>query len=166
MKKIAVLGALLVGLAIERTGLLDTAQAQAAEVSGIAKVTDGDSLRLQGKKIRLFGIDAPESRQRCTNSQAQSYRCGDVSRDALRAMTQGQRIRCIRRDVDRYGRWVSDCFAGKTHLNHQMVLQGHAMAYRRFSTQQVDAETQAKAARRGLWQGSFTPPWDWRRQNR
>ncbi|MCJ2082446.1 hypothetical protein [Methylobacterium sp. J-090] len=47
-----------------------------------------------------------------------------------------------------------------------MVTQGLAIAYRRYSTDYVAAETAAKAAKRGIWAGAFTTPSDWREGER
>lgn len=154
-----------VWVAIWVMGLL-VLPAQGAEVQGSAKVTDGDSLRISGVRIRLFGIDAPELRQRCQDAEGADYACGVRAHNALRRLINGQPVRCVRVDVDRYNRWVSDCFVGSTHLNQQMVLQGQAVAYRRYSNRHVDSEQQARDAKRGLWQGRFVSPERWRRQNR
>ena len=79
---------------------------------------------------------------------------------------QGATLRCTPRDTDEYGRSVSVCKNGNTDINAEMVRAGLALAYRRYSNDYVDEETEAKSARRGLWAGEFTPPWDWRRESR
>ncbi len=136
-------------------------------VTGRATIVDGDTLEIGGKRIRLFGIDAPESAQTC-QTESLSYRCG---RDATTALVDkiGRRpVACHREDVDRYGRIVAVCWIGAEDLNAWLVWQGWAVAYRRFSTDYVIHEDAAKKARRGLWRGEFQMPWDWRsaRRNR
>jgi endonuclease YncB( thermonuclease family) len=75
-------------------------------------------------------------------------------------------VTCEQRDVDRYGRIVAVCRAGLNDLGAFMVANGWALAYRRYSTAYVGPEGSAKAARRGIWRGTFTAPWDWRRGDR
>ena len=83
-----------------------------------------------------------------------------------KAMTRGLDVECNRLDIDRYGRWVSECRTEQTVLNEQMVIQGHAVAYRRYSQAYVGAEEQARAEKRGIWAGRFEKPERWRRNNR
>ena len=136
-----------------------------ARIAGPATVTDGDSIQVSGQRIRLFGIDAPESQQLCL-AGGQRWRCGSSATRALRQRIAGRSVVCTERDRDRYGRIVAVCRAGGVDINAWMVSQGHALAYRKYSTAYVGEERSAKAARRGLWRGQFVPPWDWRRGKR
>ena len=136
-------------------------------VTGRTTVVDGDTLDIGGKRIRLHGIDAPESGQTC-RTESLSYRCGRNATTAL-ADKIGQRpLACHRKDTDRYGRIVAVCWIGAENLNAWLVFHGWAVAYRRFSTDYVLHEDAAKKARRGIWRGEFQMPWDWRsaRRNR
>ena len=133
-----------------------------AQIAGQADVIDGDTLVVAGKRIRLSGIDAPESDQTCRTSGGRSYRCGASATRALRKRIAGRRIECEERSRDRWGRFVAVCRTGGEDLNAWMVTQGHAVAYRRYSTAYVEHERRAKAARRGLWQGDFVTPRRWR----
>ena len=74
-------------------------------------------------------------------------------------------LRCSLVDVDRYGRLIMRCLAGDTDIGEALVEQGLAMAYRRYSQDYVTAEQDAKQAERGIWQGRFDAPWDWRKKN-
>ncbi len=138
---------------------------QAAEITGRAKVVDGDSLEIGIDRIRLFGIDAPEGRQDCQRN-GQAWRCGEDAAAKLRSLVQGATLRCMPRDTDEYGRSVSVCKNGTTDINAEMVRAGLALAYRRYSNDYVDEENEARNAKRGLWAGEFTPPWDYRRESR
>ena len=71
-------------------------------------------------------------------------------------------ITCKGDERDRYGRLIAVCYAGPYDLNANMVRQGWALAYRRYSMDYVDDENAAKVARKGLWRGEFVPPWEWR----
>ena len=136
-----------------------------ARIAGPATVTDGDSLRVSGSRIRLFGIDAPESQQTCV-AGGQRWRCGLSATRALRKAIAGRPVVCTERDRDRYGRIVAVCRVGGRDINAWMVSQGLALAYRKYSRAYVAQERAAKAARRGLWRGDFVAPWDWRRGQR
>jgi len=134
---------------------------QGETVTGIAKVVDGDSLEIGTARIRLFGIDAPEGRQQCMRDST-SWPCGRQAADKLRALTGNDSIDCLQRDIDRYQRIVAVCKNGTTDLGAAMVTAGLALAYRQYSTDYVDEEDDAHRAKRGLWAGEFTAPWDYR----
>jgi len=125
---------------------------------GAVRVTDGDTLELDGLRIRLQGIDAPELAQACNNDDV-AYPCGLQARAALAQLVDGRPVSCESYGHDRYGRTLARCMAGTTELNRAMVKNGWALAYGDYDVQ----EAQARKARRGLWRGDFTPPEEWRR---
>lgn len=129
---------------------------------GRASVIDGDTLEIHGRRIRLDGIDAPEAGQAC-GRRGRTWPCGRRAAQALAAFIADRPVRCAGGTTDRYGRLIARCRVGRTDLSAWMVRNGWAMAYRRYSTAYVDAEDQARAAKRGIWQGPFTAPWDYRR---
>ena len=134
---------------------------QSAGLAGPARVVDGDTLDLDRHRVRLFGIDAPESAQTCERDGA-AYACGQEAKRYLEALIGGRPVACRARDADRYGRTVAVCTAGGEDLNAAMVRAGWALAYRRYSTDYVPAEAAARRDGRGLWAGRFEPPADWR----
>ena len=81
------------------------------KITGPARVIDGDSIVVAGTEIRIYGIDAPESRQTC-RTNGRSGPCGTVATAAMRSLVAGREIRCQARDQDRYGRTVALCHAG------------------------------------------------------
>lgn len=130
-------------------------------------VVDGDTFTLGPDRIRLWGIDAPEGRQVCRDGAGQDYRCGDRARDQLRALIGDRAVDCRQRDHDQYGRSVSQCRAGGVDLGEGMVRAGWAVEYRSFSHgAYAAAEAEAKAAKRGLWAGTFEPPLAYRADER
>ena len=136
------------------------------QVAGLARVIDGDTLDINGTRIRMFGIDAPEGRQTCRRERS-DWACGEAATDALMDAINRQEVRCEAGDTDRYGRVVAECWIGKRHLNAWMVAEGWAVAYRRYGGDIYDAEEQAaKDARRGIWSSRFDMPWDWRKHAR
>lgn len=141
--------------------------AYAAEpITGRPSVTDGDTVVIQDTKIRLHGIDAPESAQTCQDAAGKDYRCGQAAANALSDHIGQANVTCEPRDTDRYGRTVAVCRKGREDLNAWMVRQGHAVAYRRYAEDYVAAEGEAKVAKRGIWAGTFQEPQDWRRAQR
>ena len=136
----------------------------ANRIVGVARVIDGDTLDLQGKRVRLYGIDAPEGRQSCTRD-GQSWRCGQQATSALSNFIAGRLVRCEQRDIDQYGRIVAVCYAGDDNLNAKMVHEGWAMAYYHYTWRYVSDEVSARLARRGIWAGEVQAPWEWRRKS-
>ncbi len=130
-------------------------------------VVDGDTFTLGPDRIRLWGVDAPEGRQVCRDGRGETYRCGDAARERLKALIGNRRIDCRQRDRDQYGRSVSQCRAGGVDLGEAMVRAGWAVEYRTFSRgTYAAAEAEAKAAKRGLWAGTFEPPSAYRADER
>lgn len=138
--------------------------AHAADLSGTPRIVDGDTLHLNGIKIRLHGIDAPEMKQECTDQHGASYLCGEASTEALRTLTLNTNITCEGSTHDRYRRLIGVCYARGINLNAEMVRQGWALAYRRYSEDYVSAENEAQEAKRGMWAGEFELPWERRRK--
>lgn len=137
--------------------------AEAKTLTGQAIVIDGDTLEIHGEPIRLGGIDAPESRQTCLNGAGVAYRCGKEASFALADLIGRATVTCVGNERDRYHRLLATCSAHGIDLNGWMVEQGHAVAYLRYATTYVVEEGEARAARRGVWQGEFVMPWDWRK---
>ncbi|MFN4143808.1 thermonuclease family protein [Aestuariivirga sp.] len=134
--------------------------------SGRFTAVDGDSLRRDGQDYRLHAIDAPELDQHCKRATGEDYACGREARQALRGLTEARTLDCRILETDRYGRLVAECLAGDLSINREMVRMGWALAYRRHSRQHAEAESQAREARRGLWQGRFERPESWRQRHR
>jgi micrococcal nuclease len=125
-------------------------------------VADGDTftLRLNGQRdfrIRLFGIDTPESDQAF----------GRIAGRELADRILGKDVFIVLRDIDQYGRLVSTVYTEAGNINESMVRDGMAWWYRDFAEDEPglgDAEAAARTAGLGLWQDSNpVPPWEWRR---
>ena len=143
----------------------DRRRTSPVEILGsVPRIVDGDTLEVAGQKVRLQGIDAPESGQSCRQATGPRYPCGEHATQALRTRIDADAVTCMIEGRDRYSRALGICYtADGTDLNGWLVRQGHALAYRKYSTQYVPQEDQAKAAQAGLWAGVFIKPWDWRR---
>ena len=139
--------------------------AQAVELSGVPRVVDGDTLTIGASRVRLDGIDAPETDQICLNAKSVRWACGIDARDQLAAHIAGRVISCSSTGTDVYQRMLAICSLAGEDLNSWMVHQGWALAYVKYSSAYVYAEENARANQRGLWQGAFIAPWDWRHRN-
>jgi endonuclease YncB( thermonuclease family) len=131
-----------------------------AEVEGKPRILDGDSLEIAGQRFRLTGIEAPALDQVCHHA-GQAYACGKVARAVLWDLVAGREVRCEPLADAGSGDIAATCKAGDTNLNEGMVAAGWALADRAAaqSTQSYGAlEDDAKAARRGLWTGTFELP--------
>lgn len=131
-------------------------------LSGPAVVIDGDSIIVAGEQVRLHGIDAPELDQ-VFWWRGRKLASGAMAWAALEALTAGVTVRCEIIERDRYGRLVAKCYSPNgIDIGRRMVSAGWALAYRQYSMDYVDAEKQARKAKRGLWRGRFMMPWECR----
>ena len=147
-----------------------------AEIYGIPKIIDGDTVHINTKKIRLEGIDAPEIKQKCKKPFLKvsaiigfefnkNYSCGVVAKMKLIGKINNSKIKCISASKDRYKRYLATCYKDKINLNKWMVRSGNAVAYKRYSKDYVRDEEYAKENKLGMWQGSFLIPEKWRKLN-
>jgi len=151
-------------LVIASVGLLASSPAGAQLIfSGTGHAKDGDSLTVEEREIRLFGIDAPEFDQTCQRDGTR-WACGAEAANQLSAMVTGKTVRCEQVGTDRYDRMLARCRVGGTDINRTMVALGLAVAYRRYSSDYVSSEASAKGNRLGLWAGEFEIPADYRHE--
>lgn len=137
-------------------------------MQGRASVIDGDTVEIAGQRVRFNGIDAPESRQHCDDAKGFDYPCGRRAAQALDKFLAASRpLNCSFVDRDRYGRLVGNCDrADGRSVQRWLVEQGHALDWPRYSNGAFAAEqVSAKTEHRGVWQGRFDQPWDWRGAN-
>lgn len=138
-----------------------------ATVVGRASVIDGDTLEIQDRRIRLWGVDAPEGGQTCETAEGGTWRCGQAAANRLDAHLRDRVVSCFEEDTDRYGRMVARCEVDGADVGAWLVRQGLAVRYARYAGDAYRAEeAAARAGRAGVWAGLFTPPDEWRRQRR
>lgn len=138
-------------------------------VAGRAAIVDGDTIEIRGQRIRLNGVDAPETRQPCRDDSGAPYRCGKVAAEALNLYLSSSRptiCRILARD--RYQRLIGSCArADGSDVAAWMVRNGHALDWPQYSRGAYAADQEAaKKNRAGVWQGSFDVPWEWRKRSR
>jgi endonuclease YncB( thermonuclease family) len=139
--------------------------AQAADLLGVPRIVDGDTLAIGATKIRLEGIDAPETDQVCLNANGVRWTCGIDARDQLAAHIAGRDIDCTSHGIDAYRRTLATCYLAGEDLNGWLVQQGWALAYVKYSSAYRQVQEDARVNQRGIWQGAFIAPWDWRHRN-
>ena len=135
------------------------------EYFGVPRVVDGDTLVVGATKVRLEGIDAPETDQICLNGRGDHWTCGIEARDRLQAHIEGQAVFCLSNSIDVYQRSLAKCSLEGEDLNGWMIREGWAIAYLKYSSAYQQIEDDARVNQRGLWQGAFIAPWDWRHKN-
>jgi len=128
---------------------------------GAAEVTGPATLSLAGKRILLWGIDAPVRGQPCYAGN-KTWDCATASAKTLLNLVGDQEITCEARRVDRYGRVFAVCKAGEADVNRALVEAGMAVALPNETADYVAAEAEAKAKGIGVWRGPFTAPADYR----
>lgn len=155
------------------------------QVVGAARVIDGDTIVINEVRIRLEGIDAPESTQACGKSPtpvvplmpfgqpnmlgkpdraADPWACGTEATRYLARLVGQTEVRCDDLGPDKYSRTLGRCFVGAINLNAAMVRAGYAWAYVKYSRDYVALEAEARADRIGIWQGDAMPAWDYRKR--
>ena len=135
----------------------------ADDLVGQASIIDGDTLAIHGTRIRLWGIDAPESDQLCRNEDSEHYRCGQKAANDLDAFMARRPVECVEVDRDQYKRAVAVCTVAGVDLADWLVKNGLALDWPQYSKgAYAAAQSEAKRANLGMWGGSFQEPWRYR----
>ena len=134
-------------------------------IEGKAKIIDGDTIHIDKNKIRLHGIDAPETNQTCNKNNV-VWNCGIESTLVLKKLISKKDIRCEIINIDRYKRYVAECLVNNININKYMVQSGWAIAYRYYSIKFVEDEEIAKKQKLGIWKGTFIEPYLFRKNHK
>lgn len=135
-------------------------------IAGHVRVVDGDTLKFDGQRVRLYGIDAPETTQTCQDAAGRAWPCGADAGAALTHFIDGRPVTCVQLGTDPYRRAIAKCSVAGIDVGTWLVEQGWALAFLRYSHDYVDAQSQAAQAHRGMHRGTFIAPWDYRRSHR
>ena len=128
------------------------------------KVVDGDTIHLNGEKIRFSGIDTPELKQTCLKEGIQN-RCGVTAKKILIGKIGNNNVKCISEGKDQYKRILAECFVNNESLSSYLVRSGYAFAYRKYSKNFIPDEDYARINKLGMWSMEFDYPWDYRKNN-
>ena len=129
------------------------------------KVVDGDTIRLNGKKIRFTGIDTPELKQICVKQGIKDF-CGLTAKKKLIDKIGNKTVECITEGKDQYKRILAECFVNNESLSSYMVRSGYAFAYRRYSSKFIPDEDFARINKTGMWAMVFEYPWNYRKSKK
>ena len=127
------------------------------------KVVDGDTIHLNGEKIRFSGIDTPELKQTCIKNGVKNL-CGVRAKQILINKIKKNKVKCIRAGKDQYKRILAECFVNNESLSSFLVRSGYAFAYRRYSDKFIKDEDYARTNKIGIWSMKFDYPWDYRKK--
>jgi endonuclease YncB( thermonuclease family) len=142
---------------------LVSSAALADPIIGQASVIDGDTLEIHGQRIRLSGIDAPESSQLCRGDDSLQYRCGAKAANELDEHIAGRPVNCEGVGRDQYGRTVAVCSIDGEDIAAWLVRAGLAFDWPRYSRgKYAGAQKEAERAGQGIWAGSYVVPWAYR----
>ena len=128
------------------------------------KIVDGDTIHLNGEKIRFTGIDTPELKQSCLKDGVKDL-CGVTAKQILIDKIGNNNVKCISEGKDQYKRTLAECFVNNESLSSYLVRSGYAFAYRRYSKKFVVDEDYARINKIGMWSMKFDYPWDYRKKN-
>ena len=128
------------------------------------QITDGDTIKINGEKIRFSGIDTPEMKQTCIENGIVNP-CGVTAKKILIDKISNNEVICISEGKDQYKRILAECFVNDESLSSYLVRSGYAFAYRRYSKKFIADEEYAKSNKIGMWSMNFDYPWDWRKKN-
>ena len=142
-----------------------TNYANSKTILGKARIIDGDTIHIKSNKIRLHGIDAPETKQTCKIDN-QDWYCGKQSTKELKNLIKNQKVECNVNDVDRYNRYVAICYVNEININQWMVKNGWAIAYRYYSEDYVLEEKYANDKKLGIWKSEFIEPYAYRKKQK
>ena len=126
------------------------------------RIIDGDTIHLNGDKIRFSGIDTPEINQMCKKDEI-DIPCGEIAKELLIKKIGNTVPICILEDKDQYGRMLGECYIEKESLSGYLVREGFAFAYTRYSKKFVEDEQFAIKNKSGMWSMDFIFPWDFRK---
>ena len=129
---------------------------------GELKIVDGDTIHLDGHKIRFSGIDTPEINQMCKKDET-DIPCGEMAKELLIKKIGNAIPNCILEDKDQYGRMLGECYIEEESLSSYLVREGFAFAYTKYSKKFVEDELFAIKNKSGMWSMDFIFPWDFRK---
>jgi len=134
------------------------ARANAADFSGNMRFSDADTMDVGAVRVRLFGIDAPETDQKCKRANGKEWSCGKWATRQAKRQFQGKTAICRPVDIDQHGRTVARCYYNGQDIAAAFVRLGMAQAYTRYSLDYVSAEKEASIANIGIWAGTLEDP--------
>ena len=134
--------------------------------TGRAFIIDGDTLKINGTKIRLVSVDAPEISQKC-KTHGHTENCGELVKLRLVQVTSNEDTTCYSHGKDYFGRVLAECYINDININKWLLREGLAVYYynKDFKSYKI-LETLAKEEKLGLWDSEFQNPKEYRKQQK
>ena len=150
----------LVGLVFLAIASAGAAPLRAADLHGQAEAVTGDTLKIAGRTVSLYGIVAPQPQQRCFDN-ALPWWCGRYAQEGLARLVKGADVQCADKGRNGSGAILALCKVGNTDLAEAQIRNGLAVADGARGVAYAEAERRARGNQTGLWHGnpsgSFTP---------
>lgn len=144
------------------TIVLHTQSIWAATVTGPAAIVDGDTIWVASQEVRIYGIDAPETGQKCQLPKG-TWNCSNAAIAELTRMVEGKTVHCVGHESDQYGRLIARCSTdGFPDLGAHLVASGLAWAFIKYSTDYSKLERGPRIKKVGIWQSRTQPAWEYR----
>lgn len=131
---------------------------------GQGYAVDADTIDVGGERVRLYGIDAPETAQSCRDERGRRWWCGTSATHRLTQMLEEGPVSCRGSTRDDYGRLLATCSTERGEINRRLVAEGLAWAFVRYSQTYASTEAQARRLRAGVFGADNQPPWEFRAQ--
>lgn len=147
---------------VEQTESISSYQGHEKVAGQVSEVRSGYFFQMGPSFIKLYGIDAPDPIQNCTDRRGNRYACGEMSKEALEQLILRKVVTCTPVGGDGFGNYIATCSIEGVDVGSAMVSNGWAVADRSQSKVYIPYEKQAHDKKIGLWEGSFTAPWDYR----
>ncbi len=132
--------------------------------TGIATIIDGDTIDIGKLRIRLHGIDAPETGQKCKKPNGGSWACGKDAIKAIVKLADGKSVHCVGDTWDTFGRFVAVCTVGNIEINKELVRLGLAWNFDKYSMDYKSLENRVREAKSGVFRAPTMTPWEYRSQ--
>jgi endonuclease YncB( thermonuclease family) len=138
------------------------------QISGKAIISDGDTIKINGKRIRLLEIDTPETAQKCYDKNNEKYLCGIMAKEYLVELIGNSEVMCEYEKLDIYQRILGQCYVDGISINAKMVESGMAVvfSYSKFDDKLKNLQENARKNKLGIWQGKFELPKDYRKRKK
>lgn len=136
--------------------------AQYPKITGSIEVIHANVFYINGRYVRLFGVDAPDNDQICSDAKGMSYNCGREAASWVVGWIDNNPIDCYLLQVNPNGVNVATCVWGEYDIGAGLVGAGWAIANTNETNIYAPYEAKAQANSYGLWAGTFYSPQDWR----
>lgn len=131
-------------------------------ISGSITAVSANIFYISGRYVRLYGVDAPDTDQLCSDSNGNSYNCGEVAVSWIRNWIDKNPIDCYLLKIEPNGQDLATCIWGDYDIGAALVGAGWGIANTKETNIYKPYEIKAKSESAGLWQGTFYSPEDWR----